>query len=507
MNRSSKTKLLLNTFTAFLLQIVVIVCNFILPRLYLQFYNSEANGLIQSISQFLGFISLCELGIGQVIQTSLYKPLAENDVQKVSCVVASGKRFFRRIAYILCVYIVILIAAFSTLPGISFEREYVTTLILVMSVSSFAQYYFGIIDSLLLNADQRNYINSIAQIVATILNTIICTILIISGFSLQYVKFFSSLILIIKPIVVHIYVRKRYNIDTKIRYEGEPIAQKWNGIAQHVASYILSGTDTMVLTFFSTLGNISVYSIYNMIANGINLLLHSFPSGLRSYFGRLWASQNMKEIKKVFKGIELGFHSLTVFLYTCTGILIVPFVRVYTQGITDYDYVQPLFAFLLVTSYALQGIRVPYSILIHVAGRYKQTQNCYVVSAIINLAVSIFLVSKWGLIGIAFGTALSMIVQVLWLVIYNSKNVLYLSLLEFGKICLMDFLAVIFSCIVVHVFIPESFFYPRSYYDWVILALLVALVAGIILITIVLLFYRKTVKIALHNFLIIKMKE
>ena len=208
-----KKKFALNTFTAFLLQVITIICNFILPRLYLQFYNSDTNGLIQSLSQFLGFISLCELGVGQVIQTSLYKPLAERNNLMISSVVSSGKRFFRQIAYVLSVYTAILVVFFPYLASVQFDRSYIATLILAMSLNYFAQYFFGIIDSLLLNADQRNYINSIAQIGTTILNTTLCIILIISGSSIQLVKLVSSSVLVMKPVLVHIYVKRNYEID------------------------------------------------------------------------------------------------------------------------------------------------------------------------------------------------------------------------------------------------------------------------------------------------------
>ena len=61
-------------------QAVVMICGFILPRYFLLYYGSEVNGLISSMTHFLGFISLLELGIGPVIQANLYKPLAEKDI-------------------------------------------------------------------------------------------------------------------------------------------------------------------------------------------------------------------------------------------------------------------------------------------------------------------------------------------------------------------------------------------------------------------------------------------
>ena len=74
MNRIKK-KLLMNTSASLIFEISTIVTGFIIPRLILSSYGSEVNGLVNSITQFLGIISFLELGVGSVIQSSLYKPL------------------------------------------------------------------------------------------------------------------------------------------------------------------------------------------------------------------------------------------------------------------------------------------------------------------------------------------------------------------------------------------------------------------------------------------------
>ena len=104
-----KKRLMYNTVTSLLLQVVTVICGFITPRLFLSEYGSEVNGLVQSVTQFLGVISFLELGVGQVIQSALYKPLAKSDSNSVDCVLASGGKFFRRIAYILLAYIAVLV--------------------------------------------------------------------------------------------------------------------------------------------------------------------------------------------------------------------------------------------------------------------------------------------------------------------------------------------------------------------------------------------------------------
>ena len=89
-----KTKLMMNSTSSLIYQVITIVCGFILPRFFLSFYGSAVNGLVSSITQFLGFISLAECGVGAVVQSALYKPLAKNDMQEVNKIVVSADRFF-----------------------------------------------------------------------------------------------------------------------------------------------------------------------------------------------------------------------------------------------------------------------------------------------------------------------------------------------------------------------------------------------------------------------------
>ena len=94
-----KNKLILNSSVGLFAQIISMACGFILPSAILSAYGSKAYGLMSSINQFLGFIQLCELGVGAVVQSALYKPLADNDTYKVDCILKSSTKFFRTIIY------------------------------------------------------------------------------------------------------------------------------------------------------------------------------------------------------------------------------------------------------------------------------------------------------------------------------------------------------------------------------------------------------------------------
>ena len=201
------------TISSFIFQIATIICGFILPRLILQHFGSEVNGLVNSITQFLQIISFLELGMGSVVQSSLYKPLSDKNDYEISAIIVSAGKFFKRLAAILLVYVIVLLVLYPYIANSNFSHVYSATLIAAMSISSFAQYYFGVVDRLLLTADQYGYIQYISQTITLILNTFVCVILIKSGSSIQIVKLVTSLIYLLRPVYLRIYVNRHYNIN------------------------------------------------------------------------------------------------------------------------------------------------------------------------------------------------------------------------------------------------------------------------------------------------------
>lgn len=465
-----------NTVASLLSQITALVCGFILPRLFLEYFGSEVNGLVNSITQFLGVISFLELGVGAVVQSSLYKPLAEGDKQQVSRVMVSADRFFRRLAQILLGYVLLLVTVYPLIANQSFGYLYTATLIAAISISSFSQYYFGIVNSLLLNADQRGYIQYNAQTITVVLNTVVCVFMIKLGGSVQLVKLTTSLIYLARPLALRIYVNRRYQIDWKIQYDGEPIQQKWNGVAQHIAAVVLDGTDTIVLTLLSTLSNVSIYSVYFMVIKGVKTLFLSMTNGIQSLLGELWARQELEELRKTFGWTEWCIHTGTTFVFSCTAALIVPFVRVYTAGINDANYIQPAFAILLTLANAMHCLRLPYNIMVLAAGHYKQTQKNYIVAATINIVLSVLTVKAWGLIGVAIGTFAAMAYQTVWLAIYDSKHFVSWPMKSVIKQFAVDGITAVFIVVISGILTM----YSVTYLSWIMLAIVTALLAVII---------------------------
>ncbi len=483
-------RLKLNTISSLAFQVTTLICGFVLPRLILGSFGSEVNGLVNSITQFLHIIAFLELGVGAVVQSSLYKPLADADDDGISKIITSANKFFVKIAIILLAYVVVLIFIYPAFVNSSFDHIYAATLILAMSISSFAQYYFGVVDRLLLTADQRGYIQYTAQSLTLLLNTAACAVLIKLGASIHVVKLSTSIIYLLRPFFLRLYVNRNYNLNRKIQYDEEPIKQKWNGIAQHIASVVLDQTDIIVLTVFSTLTNVSIYSVYHLVIFGVKNLFLSLTNGVQSLMGEMLARREMDNLRRFFDWTEWLLHTGTIFVFGCTGVLILPFVQVYTKGVTDANYIVPLFAILITIAHAGHCLRLPYNILILSAGHYKQTQGNYIIAACMNIVISILTVRAWGLVGVAIGTLVAMLYQTVWMAFYDSRNILESPISGFFKHLFVDAICVIIAGIITYR-IPLK---NVNYVYWFLLAVVDAVIWGSVIIGVNYIFYKDKVQ-------------
>ena len=459
-------RLIKNTYTSIIYQVATLICGFVLPRLILGNFGSEVNGLVNSITQFLQVIQFLELGVGAVVRTSLYKPLADRNNSAISEIITSANRFFRKLAIILLCYVGILLIVYPYVSNSSFDHKYTALLIMCMAISSFAQYYFGITDILLLTADQKVYIQYNVQTVTMIANILMMIVLINIGASIHAVKLATSILYLVRPLVIRIYVNRHYCVCRKVKLNREPIEQKWNGAAQHIVSVVLESTDSVVLTLFSTLSNVSIYGVYQLVVVGVRQFFLLVSSGIQSFLGELWAKGEREKLNNAFGWVEWGVHTATVLVYGCTAVLIIPFVQVYTLGVHDADYTQPLFAAILTLAYALYCMRLPYNIMILVCGHYKQTQSCYIIAAIINVVISVATVMAWGLIGVAIGTAVSMLYQIIWMCKYDSKNLFEWPIKNVIKQVFVDILTVVVAILVTRGITIGNL----SYSSWILMA-------------------------------------
>ncbi len=465
-NRSIKAKK--NIATSLVSQIVVLICGFVVPRLLIGAFGSEAYGATSSITQFLAYITLLEGGIGGVARAVLYKPLAQNDMDTIGAIMKEIKAFFRVIAWIFAAYVLVLACGFRSISNME-VMDWISTfvLVIVISISTFGQYFIGISNSILLQAAQKSYVTNAVSIGATVLNAIVTVVLVLLDCSLITVKLVSSIIFFMRPVALWLYVKKHYPTGKTVKAtEKKYLTQKWTGLGQHIAFFLHSNTDIAVLTVLADLRTVAVYSVYNMIVSHIQNLAASFVSGMEALFGDMLARNEKEELHETFGIYETILSVVSVILFSAVIVLIVPFVKLYTAGITDTDYIQPVFGVLLVLTALSYCLRMPYHAMVIAAGHFKETSAAAYGEAAINIGLSVILVSKFGLVGVAAATLTATWFRFIYYVIYLSKNIFMRKISLFAKRFLINAAVVAVNCFAG--FGIVSLFNITNYFSWAV---------------------------------------
>lgn len=423
-HRQKRAKI--NAATMLVNQLVATVCGMLIPWIMIDTFGSEAYGATTSIAQFLAYISLLEGGIGRAARGELYKPLAQKDNESISRVYLAVRRFFNTIGTAFLGYAVILAFCFYDIADVAvFSRDYIFWLVIVMTIGKFAEFMGGYSQITLFNADQRQYVSNLTVIGTSLLNVLLVVILARSGCDLIWVKLGSSLVFVIKPVIYTIYLKKHYTIvRTKERAK---LANQWTAIGQHMAYFIQNNIAVFALTVFADLKSVAVYSVYHLISFSLRNVVTSFGSGMEALFGDMIAKNEIKELRTAYKRYKLILTVLSIALFGTAMVLILPFISLYTAGVTDANYHQPLFAGILLLGDALYCVTLPCYNLPIAAGKLKESRAGAYAESVISVVVSIGLVFWNPLLGVGIGLLTAMLFKAVYLSVFSAKHILCIS--------------------------------------------------------------------------------
>lgn len=488
MNNSRTKKFMYNSMTTALQQLIVMIAGFITPRFMLVYYGSEMNGLVSSITQFITYFNLVEAGLAGAAVYSLYKPLAMNDHEGISGVVSAAKHFYNISGCIFAGLIGILAIFYPIFVQSALSPWLVAILVVVLGAKSFLDFFTLSKYRVLLTADQKVYVVSLASSIYTILNTIVIVVLSMLRVNIVILYVAAILPLASRSVILHFYVKKHYPyVNYRAKRNDAALSKRWDALFLQILQSVQTGAPTVIATIFTSLKTVSVYSVFNMVLTGINGLLSIFQSGLSASFGDIIARKEVKTLQKAYNEFEFAYYNIIFFVYAVAGAMLQSFVNIYTHNVTDTNYNQPLLALLFVINGLLYNVKTPQGMLVISAGHYKETRWRSLTQALIAVIAGAALAPIWGLNGIMVGLILSNLYRDIDLFFYVPKYITSLSPFVTITRVLRMLAAAVLICL------PSIFLNiaPKNYLEWVLYALGFAVYGGIILLLQSLIFERR----------------
>ncbi|MEY8458995.1 lipopolysaccharide biosynthesis protein [Lactococcus ileimucosae] len=394
-------------------KIIGLILGFVTRTVFIHTLGISYQGLNGLFTSILSMLSIAELGIGSAIVFNMYRYIAENDTETMK----SLMRFYR-IAYQI-VAAVVTILGLLLLPFLNFFSSYqgihdnIFIIYLLFLTNSVAGYLFSYKRSILY-ADQKNYIVNIFDTLYTLLVNIayIFVLFVFQSFMLYLI---AALVLsIIENILIQLYADKRYPWlkEKNIQKLNPEILKRFKkqiyGMFYHnIGTFVVMGSDSLVITKFLGLTTMGIYSNYSLITGNLSGLLMAALGGLTASIGNLLTEKNVNKSFDVYKNIS--FATFWIFSTFSAAILLTmqPFVLVWLGDKFTLSF--PVLIMIVLNFYIL-GMRKPIRLFQDAAGIFYENRHIPVIGAVLNLGLSLLFVTFMGLTGVLLGTFLSTLI-------------------------------------------------------------------------------------------------
>jgi hypothetical protein len=199
-------------------------------------------------------------------------------------------------------------------------------------------------------------------------------------------------------VLLSIYVRKQYpQIDLFAKPNKAALSRRWDAMYQQFTTAFQQGAGVMLTTIITrNTAMVSVYGTYHMVTVGLWGILKMTTTGIYSGFGHLLASGEEKKFQVAYRDFEYLYLAITTILFSCAAILIVPFVVLYTDAITDAIYRAPAIGLLIVLEAVTDHGKMPMDLMITASGKFRETRHHCTAQMIIAMVLGLGL-GLWGL--------------------------------------------------------------------------------------------------------------
>ncbi|RDU37121.1 sugar isomerase [Neobacillus piezotolerans] len=414
----------LNLFTGIGSQIITISLGIFIPRLLLVNFGSEVNGLVVSISQIIVYFSLLEAGVGAASLQALYKPAADGDKNSINEILAATSSYYKKTGIFYFFAVILLSAIYPMVIHSNINKATVMLVILFTGLGGAFNYYFQGKYKILLMSEGKNYIITSISTIINILSNLAKIVLLLLGFNMIAVQASFFILTLVQILIFIMYINRNYNwINLSATPNFKAISHKNSALIHQISSLVFSNTDVLILTLFSNLRIVSVYVLYNMVFTMVETIASTVNGSITFLLGQSYQN-NKSKFMRLFNTYEVYYMAFVFSLFTITYILILPFMKLYTSGIDDINYIDKWLPVLFISIKLLINARSACNNIINIAGHFKQTQIRSISETIINIVLSIVFVNLLGIYGVLLGTLVAVIYRTIDIIIYTNKYIL-----------------------------------------------------------------------------------
>ena len=443
-----------NLLSGIVYQVVLIVISFVLPRLYLENFGSEVNGVLSTIKQIFVYMFLLESGVGLATTQALYKPVAEKNHSKVSSIISATHNYYIKIGFIYLGIVLLIAVVYAYIVPTSISSGVLFGIIILTALPALFSYFVQAKYRILLEVDGRKYIITNSETVLQLLSNVGKILVLLLTNSLLLIQLVYCILYLLQLYFVFIKAKRRYDwLDVKSKPDFTAISQRKSVLVHQVSGMVFNNTDVLLLSFLCDFKVVSVYTIYNIFFSQIQTFITSIISGFSFALGQMFHVDKEK-FMKVYNVYETFYIMSTFIIYTLMAVFLLPIIQIYTKGINDANYTNAYLLILFVIMNLLSNGKLPSNHVLEYSGKFEETRSHAIWEMVINITVSIVAILLWGICGAIIGTIVALIYRGAMMIYYSNKKVLERSAFSTYKLWIVN--GVVFAVIML-IFFVDSF--------------------------------------------------
>ena len=402
-----------STFWGIICKIVLILIPFIVRTIIIYTIGIDYVGLNSLFTTILQVLSLAELGFGSAFVYIMYKPIAQNDEQKLCAILNTYKKIYRIVGFlILTVGLIIMPFIPKLIKGDVPDNINVHILYLIYLLNTVLSYMLFAYRASLLNANQRNDIRSKINLIITILSYVLQVIALLFFKNYYFYVIFIPIATIVNNLITGYISKKMYpNIvckgtlddNTKKIIKKQVINLMWH----KVGNTIIMSFDTIVISYFLGIRILGIYNNYFYIFNAIASLFSTFYEAITPGIGNSLILENKQKNFNDYKDFYILNIVLAGFCGSCLLCLYQPFMNIWQGPELMLEDTIPILLTVLFVVWHSRRMLHTYK---DACGLWEIDKYRPIVEALFNLVTNIILVQIIGLNGIVISTIISMII-------------------------------------------------------------------------------------------------
>ena len=394
-------------------QVATMIMSFVLRKIFIMHLSETLLGINSTYTNILSILNMAELGIGTALNFSLYGPVSRGDKEKIK----SYMQMYRKAYY--CIALVVAVMGTALAPFLKYlvkkpdgvllrDLTLYYFIFLFNTVSS----YFVAYKYSLVNAEQKNYVQTNILTITKVITVFFQIIVIIVTKNFYLFLITDAVIQLLQKIFVSRYLNKMYpyltekDITPLSKEESDTVWKKTKALVFHkVGDVARLQTDALIISSFIEVKMAGFVDNYNMVISSVSNFVNIIFNSVISSFGNLIATESKEKQYEMFKVYR--FFASWVYGYSCVGfmVLLTPLIRI-MYG--DYWALAPMVIYCILIDYYFKGDRIVLSNYKTAAGVFEQDKYLALIQGAVNLVISIALVqTPLGLAGIYIGTIVS----------------------------------------------------------------------------------------------------